>query len=597
MPDDTDLPGLPAEIERLIARVLDEAGLDLVTGRAEVERELRAHFEDGLATGTSPAELVRRFGDPVATGRRIAQTGPRAAARRRGEHGRWWMSGTEWWTEARRAVRRLARTPGFVVIVVATLALGVGVNTAIFTVLNAVLLEDLPYRDPHRLVRVYESHVDDPGMLTFLRAPVLGEYRTWDEVFADVGGIYTYREVGADLGETDPPSRVTVVRVSAGYFETLGIRPERGRTFLEAESFGPGEAGSSTAPITRTAILSHDLWANHFGSAADIVGGTVILDGVSWEIVGVMPPGFRDPLGSRADVWVPQDLRPGGSNGYGNYYMSAVARLRDGLTVEAAQERVRTLSAAYAERQPDVEGSFPRLVPLQDDVVGATRQSMLWILAVAAGLVLLTACVNVANLLFARGLSRDRDLALRSALGSGRARLVAGILAENGLLAAAGGATGLGFAWAGLRVLMAGSPQALPSVIDVQMGRTVLAFTLAVTIGALLVFGLAPAWRLSRTEPSDVLRSGDRTATAGRVVRRLRNGLVVLQVAAAVVLVAGGILLARSFTSLLDVPLGIEPRGVLTYEVHLPSARYPDGATREAFFRELHDRVAQLPGV
>jgi predicted permease len=597
MKDGRRPPGLPDEVERLIARVLDEAGLDFVTGRREVERELRAHFEDGLAAGASPEEMVRRFGDPVVTGRRIARTGPRAAARRRGQRGRWWMSGTEWGAEVRRAVRRLARAPGFAAVVVATLALGVGVNTAIFTVLNAVLLEDLPYHEPHRLVRVYESHVEDPGMQTFLRAPVLAEYRTWDEVFDAVGGIYTYREVGADLGDGDAPRRVTVARVSAGYFETLGVRPERGRTFLDAESFGPGEAGSTTVPIVHTAVLSHDLWTSHFGRAPDIVGGTVLLDGVPWEIVGVMPAGFRSPLGSRADLWVPQDLRAGGSNGFGNYYMSAVARLRDGLTVEAAQERIRTLSVAYGERQPDVEGSFPRLVPLRDDVVGATRRSMLWILTTAAVLVLLTACVNVANLLFARGLSRDRDLALRSALGSGRARLVVGILTENGLLAAGGGLAGVGLAWMGVRALEATAPQALPSMIDLHMGGTVFAFGLLVTLVTLLVFGLTPAWRLSRTAPADVLRSGDRAATAGLLVRRIRGGLVVLQVAAAVVLVAGGLLLARSFGSLLDVPLGIEAGGVLTYEVHLPTARYPDGAARQAFYEELHDRVARLPGV
>ena len=590
-------PELPAEIEEIIRRVLDSADLHLVDGVDEVARELWAHFEDGLAAGTPADELIAKFGDPVTAGARIARTRPRAAARNRGEPGRWWMSPSEWWDEIRRAIRRLGRAPGFALIVVLTLALGVGANTAIFTVLDAVLLEDLPYPEPDRLVRVYESSVDDPSALWFLRGPTANAYRNWDEVFDGFGSLYSYREIGADLTDGDQPERVTVVRVSAGYFEALAVQPARGRTFTEDESFGPGENVSSTLPIERLAVMSHRLWTTRYEADPDILGSTVQLDGFAFVVVGVMPSGFNNPFGTKADIWVPLDLRPGGSNNFGNFYLSAVARLKPGITLEAAQERLKVLSVGFGEANPRASDAFARIVPLQEDVVGATRRAMLWILATAAGLVLLTACLNVANLLFARGLGRDRDLALRSALGSGRGRLIAGILTENGLLAIAGGLVGLGLGWAGVRSLLFLAPDALPMAAEIEIGGTVFAFALAVTTAALLVFGLAPALRMSRTAPANVLRSGDRSSTVGRTVKRLRDMMVVVQVAAALVLVTGSLLLTRSFDSLLSVPLGVEPEGVLTFEVNLPGARYTDGEARQRFHENFQDRVATLPGV
>lgn len=587
---------LPPEIEQVIREVLESADLHLMDGMDEVSSELMAHFEDGLAAGTPAAELIARFGDPVLAGERIARTRPRAAARSRGEHGRWWMTPSEWWDEIRRAARRLGRAPGFAFIVILTLALGVGANTAVFTVLDAVLLEELPYPEPDRLVRVYENHVEY-GNSQFLRAPTTVEYRSWDEVFDGLGALYTYREVGADLTDGDQPERVRVVRVSAGYFETLGIQAARGRTFTEDESFGPGENVSSTLPIDRVAVISHQLWTMRYGADPDILGNTLHLDGFPFQVVGVMPRGFKNPFGTKADVWVPLDLRAGGSNTFGNYYLSAVARLKAGLTIEGAQERVKVLADGLGEVQPELAGSYPQLAPLQADIVGPKRRSMLWILATAAGLVLLTACTNVANLLFARGLSRDRDLALRAALGSGRGRLMASILTENGILAVAGGLLGLGIGWAGVRWLLVLAPDALPMAAEIKMGGTVFTFAFAITTAALLAFGLAPALRMSRTAPADVLRSGDRASTVGRAVKRLRDMMVVAQVAAALVLLAVSMLLTRSFDSLLNVPLGVDPEGVLTFEVHLPGARYADGEARQRFHEEFHDRVGGLPGV
>lgn len=592
-----DARTLPPRIEEVIDEVLDAADLEVTDGRAEVERELRAHFEDALDEGASVDEVVRRFGDPLRAGRRIAATRPRAAARNRGETGRWWMSMGEWKTEMVRAIRRLRRAPGFTFVVVATLGLGVGANTGIFTVLNAVLLEGLPYAEPDRLVRVYESEAESPGGEWFLRAPVAAEYRQWNEIFESFATLYTYRELGADLTDGDRPQRVTVLRVSAGYFETLGSPPHLGRTFFDEESFGPGESGGSTDIIAPVAILSHGLWTRQFEADEDIIGRTIRLDDAPYEVVGVMPAEFTDPFGSPADVWMPQDMRLGGSNGYGNFYLSAVARLQPGVSLDQARERAAALSVAYGERQPDAEGYLPTIVPLHDDIVGTTRARMLWILVAAGILVLFTACLNVANLLLARGLGLDRPLALQSALGAGRGRLVVSIFAENGLLALGGGAVGLGVAWLGLRWLPSIAPDALPRIVELGMGPRVFGFALLVTVAALLVFGLAPAIRMSRTAPAEILRSGDRSATGGRAARRLRDGLVVVQVAAALVLVTGATLLVRSFGALTDVPLAVDTEGVLTFEVHLPSARYPEGPDRHAFHERLHDRLAELPSV
>ena len=596
-------PGLPPPLEALVREVLDASGLG-GRARTDVEADLRAHFEDGLEAGVPVDRLLERFGDPAAAGRRIARARRDAASRAGPRDGRWWMSMAEWWTEARRGARRLARAPGFALVVVLTLALGVGANTAIFSVVDAVLLRPLPYRDADRLVRVYESEDHQPSNTNYLRGPIAAAFRTWTDVFDGFGALYTYRESGADLTDGAEAVRVIATPVAAGYFETLGIAPELGRTFLEEESTGPGDAGDgarSGAPLASVAILSHGLWMDRFGGSRDVLGHAIRLDGRAFEVVGVMPARFRDPIGPQADLWTPQDLRQGADasrNSWGNFYLSGVARLRPGLTVDAAQDRVDALFARLVEEHPEAASRWvPTIVPLQDDLVGSTRRTMLLILAGAAALVLVTACVNLANLLFVRGLGRDRDVALRAALGSGRARIVASLLIETGLLALLGGAAGLALGGMGLRALLAISPDALPRLAHPGAGLRVFAFALLATVVALVLAGLTPALRLSTVPPADALRADSRTTTGGRRVRRVRDGLAVIQVAAALVLVTGAALLGRSFAALADVPLDIHPEGVLTFEVNLPLSRYPDGPAREAFHRTFHDRMMDLPEV
>ncbi|MEK9500935.1 ADOP family duplicated permease [Gemmatimonadota bacterium DH-20] len=586
-------PSLPPALEQLVADTLDAADLGGPAAR-EVGEELRDHLHEALAAGRSIADIAASFGDPARTGARIARarrpdpdpSSPGSA-----------MTFETLVTELRRAVRTLARAPGFAALVILTLALGVGANTAVFTVLDAVLLQPLPYQEPDRLVQMFSRWGDEPSDVSdYLRAPTIRTVSEWDDLFEGFASIYTYREAGRDLiAPGAPPERVVASIVSAGWFETLGVRPALGRTFHPDESTGPGVSGTDPAP--RVALLSHALWQRRFGGDPAVIGRTIDLSDESWEVVGVMPAGYTDPLGPRADLWLPQDLRDGGSNHWGNYYLTGVGRMSDGLTLEALQERFDARWAGLVEANPDAGGSVIEFRSLEGEVVGPQRAAMLWILSAAVALVLLSACVNVANLVFARSLARDREVAVRGALGSGRSRLVAHLLSESVVLAAAGGALGLLIGWVGVGALLRLAPEALPTVAEPQLSGRVFLFSLGTTALAVLAFGLAPALRSARTPAAAALRAGGRGGTEGRGLRRVRDGLVVAQVAVALVLVVGAGLLLRSFDTLLDVPLAIHTDDVVTFEVHLPTRRYADGAARHRLHEALGERIDALPEV
>lgn len=592
-------PPLPRELEELVRAVVTATRLPLPE-REEVARELRAHFEDGLASGRSVEELELRFGDPERAAlsiRTARSTG--VGARTRDAKRRWKMSVGDVRRELVRSARALFREPTYAAVVILTLALGIGANTAVFTVLDSVLIEPLPYPDADRLVRIYDVWHEDPGELNdYLRTPAVQAYRTWDAVFDGVATLYTYRETGVDLTDGDRPERVVASQVSAGYFETLGVFPILGRTFNPEESLRAG-VQTETRIGAQVAILSYGLWQRAFGGDRSVVGRTVALDGESYQVVGIMPQGLTNPIGSPPDLWLPADLRLGENvrSDWGNHYLTGIARLRDGLTLEGAQERVDALNARLSEAEPDNEGWLVALRPLQAAIVGEERRALIWILAGAVGLVLLSSCVNVANLVFARSLTKDRDLALRGALGSGRTRIVMHLLSETGLLAGAGGVCGLLLGTVGIHGLLALAPDALPLVTRPELNARVFGFALLCTFLALLVFGLVPALRLSRTSPADILRAGGRSGTETRGIKHMRDTLVVAQVAVAVTLVAGAGLLLRSFQELRSVNLGIQDQGVLTFEVHLPESRYPDGAARQQFHETFQERVASVPGV
>jgi putative ABC transport system permease protein len=489
--------------------------------------------------------------------------------------------------DLRYALRTLIKQPGFVTVAGFTLALGIGANTAIFSVLNSVILNPLPYHDAGRLVRIYNAWEGDPDAKGFLSGIDFPYFRDGVEGFESAGVLYTYRETGRDLTGGGTAQRVLALPVSSGYFETYRATPLLGRTF------SPGEDRADAGLV----ILSHRLWKAHTGEDPDIVSGSIVLDGVAHTVIGVMRPGFVDVIGGDVDLWVPQDLEPGGWNNRGNHYLTGIARLKPGISLEQAQSQIDAVQAGLEAEFPDsYENQFVRLVPLHEDVVGGSS-AVLFVLMGAAGLVLLIACVNVANLFLARAASRTKEIAIRTALGSGRGRLVSQVLSESLLVAVAGGIAGSAVAFWGVKVLLAMSPESLARAEEVSFDPRLLGFGLLVTLVTALVFGAAPALRAMRVDPNESLRDGTRGNTGGRRGRRTRSLLVASQVALAIMLMVGAGLLVRSFVNLRQVRLGFEPDNIATFEVHLPAARYPAGEDRIRFHLQLLERLRGIPSV
>lgn len=495
--------------------------------------------------------------------------------------------------DLRTAFRSLRKRPSFSSFVILTLALGIGANSAVFSVLNGVLLKPLPYPDSQELVRIYQVWEDgESGERQYGFNYVTGldylDYRAQTEVFDGVAAFYSYREMGADLTGGDRPERIVRMPVSSEFFEVLGVQPARGRSFTREEERGG-------VPL---AVVSHGLWQRFFAGVPDVVGRSLELDGIVHEVIGVMPQGFQGPLGRQVEAWTPENLDPAdGRNTRGNHYLSVVARLAPGVTLRQAQERMDVVTRAIAQEVTPDEGAWlAQLLPLQEDRVGESRAT-LWVLMAAVALVLLSTCVNVANLFLVRSFSRGRELAVRAALGSGRGGLVRQLLTESLVLALLGGVLGLGLAWAGIEILLRLAPEGLPRIDEIGLSRAVLLFTLAVSLLTGLIFGLAPTLRLSRPDLAGDLREGDRGSTVGRGQQRFRSILVISEVAVALVLLVGAGILMRSFEAIRNVDLAIRPEGVLTFEVHLPDSRYPTGEDRIQFYEALFPRIRALPGV
>jgi putative ABC transport system permease protein len=485
--------------------------------------------------------------------------------------------------DLKHAVRSIAAAPKFAATVIVTLALGIGANTAVFSVLNGVVLKPLSYEDPERLVRVYHSSGDDNGYLTGLAA---ADYRDHSRTL-DVAVLYTYSVEGADLTDRAEPQRVRTMPVSADYFRVLRAHPILGHTFERTDERADA----------RVAVVSERIWRAHLDARPDAVGRRLSLNGVPHQVVAVLPDGFDDPLEANVAVWTPVNLQPGGPNSFDNYYLSIVARLKAGVTVEQAQAELTALAAAMqSDSAPSRLRWSARVVPLQIDTVGSAR-AMLWILLGAVGLLMIIACVNVASLLLARGAEREADLAVRAALGCSRARLVRQLLIESLLLSLAGGIAGLFVAPAVTRVLLAAAPTAVAHAGNGTLERAVLAFSVGIALVSGIVFGVAPAAQAARTDLESVLRESGRTGSGSRRQTRARNVLVVCQVALALVLLVGAGLLLRSFERLRSVALGVRPSRVMTFAVNLPSGRYPDAEQRARFYRDFQARLAALPGV
>ncbi len=458
-----------------------------------------------------------------------------------------------------------------------TLALGIGANTAILSVVRGVLLQPLPFDEPERLVRLYHAWDDEPDAEGFVTAPGFVDFRGLTEVFDGLACLYTYAEIGHDLTGGDQPERVAATRVSSGFFEVLGFQPLLGRTFTRDEE----------RPGVRKVVISHRLWQRRFGGDPAIVGQPLTLDGEPTTVIGVMPAEFRMPIGREVDLWTPQDLAPGRWNHRRNNFLSVVGRLRSGVTLDQAQAALKVLAAQLAEEYPDTNSDrFARLVTLHEDAVGRTRP-MLYVLWGAVALVLLIACVNVAHLLLVHGAGRERELAVRAALGSGRWGLARQLLTESLVLALLGGVAGAGVAVASIRALLFLRPEALPRLDAIAFDAPLFVLSAALTLGTGLVFGLAPAWQAGRVDLDRALRGGGRGGTGGVRLRRLRHLLVVAQVALALMLSVGAGLLTKSFVQLSKVDLGFRTEGLTSFQIHLPDARYGDPEDRVRFYRAL----------
>jgi len=491
--------------------------------------------------------------------------------------------------DARYAVRNMRRQIGFVAIAMLTLALGIGANTAIFSVVHAVMLAPLPYGEAERLVSVANhwpgntrGGMSDPEYLDYAE-------RSLGLRIAAMSGVAMNL-----VGGSGDPERVTGALVTANTFEVLGAQPVLGRGFAE---------GEDREGRTNVVLLSDALWRRRFAADAAIVGRVVNVDGIQCTVIGVLGSAFQLPIEFQAagaiDVIRPIRLDPGAPRlKRGGHYLSGVARLQPGVTVRAAAADMDGINAALMREYPDQyrQGGFGiDVMPLRDALLGDSRPVIL-ILAGAVGLVLLLACANVANLLLARGESRGRELAVRTALGASRFRIVRQLLTESVLLSLAGALAGLAVASWCQRGILSVAPGALPRLATVTLDRPVLLFAAALGVATGVLFGLIPAARLSRVPVTASLKDGGRGSTdAGR--RRVRQALVVSQVAIAVVLLVAGGLLLKSFTRLMAQPAGIDTSRVLTFRISLPAARYGGRPEVAGFFSRLLERVASLPGV
>ncbi len=476
----------------------------------------------------------------------------------------------------------LFRTPAFSFTAVLVLALGLGATTAIFTLVERLLLSPLPYPDADRLVWLWSVPPRTGAGLRGLFATDIDEIRRESRLFESIGGAFpgTWNVTG--VGE---PVRLAGARVTRDFFPTLGIQPQIGRLFLP-EEYRVGHE--------MVAIFSYSFWKNRLGSDPNIAGRRIFMDGVSFEIVGVMPPEFA--LSGDSDLWAPLPPESPYALGRSWRWVQTCARLKPGVSPERARAEMNGIAADLASRYREDRGFGLRLVTFLDQEVGSVRHT-LWILAAAVGCVLLIACANVASLLLARGAARVREMAVRAAVGAGRGELIRQLLIESGLLSLAGAALGLPLAIAGIRLLIALDPQALPRVTEIHVDARVVAFSFLLSLTTALIFGIVPAVRGSRVGLRRALTDGGRGGSGGRSANRLRSTLVVSEVALGVILLACAGLLARSFRQLADVQPGYDVSSVVTMQVALSDVRYRDLARCEKFFERVVVQLNQTPGV
>ena len=486
--------------------------------------------------------------------------------------------------DIRYGFRTLLRSPGLTAVAIIALALGIGANTAIFSVVNAVLLRPLAYRDADRLVMVWETNPKYSIRTGVVSYPTFRDWKEHNQVFES---MVACTGQSFNLAGDDEPERISGMRVSPEVLEFVGSTPTLGRGFLPEEE-QPGK--------NRVVLLSHGLWQRRFEADPDVIGKAVTLNTESYTIIGVLAPGFVAPSAwvlSKADVVVPLTV----DNERRSYYLGVMARLKPGVSLGRAQTEMDSVAAGLAEQYPDTNRDRGvNLVPAHEQVVGRSRPALMIFLGVVA-FVLLIACVNVANLLLARAAVRQKEISIRSALGAGRSRLVRQLLTESILLAVAGGVAGLLLTLWGIDLLVAIMPDTIPRAREINIDGRVLGFTLAVSMISGVVFGLVPALQSSKPDLNESLKEGGRTASAGVRRNRIRSTLVVSEVALALVLLIGAGLMIKSFIRLLQVDPGFDRRNTLTMLIALPRQRYSKSEQQRAFFEQLIERVGALPGV
>jgi putative ABC transport system permease protein len=483
----------------------------------------------------------------------------------------------------RYTFRTLLRSPGFTTVALLTLALGIGANTAIFSFVNGVLLKPLPYQDPHSIVMVWEKppggHRNGISTLNFL------DWKSQNHVFKFMAAA---RGDSVTLTGAGEPEQLTASNVSAPYFDIFGVRAVLGRTFAADED----QAGKS-----QVVILSHRLWESRLGADPKILGATLTLNGKSCTVIGVLPA--HGPFDrTRAQVWLPFTFEPHDMTRDYHWFIS-YARLKPGITLEKAQAEMDTIGARIAAAYPESNKGWGVTVErFEDQLVGQQLRRSLYVLLAAVGAILLIGCANLANLTLARGTARERELAVRAALGAGRRRLIQQLLEENLVVAVAGGSLGLALGYGMMRGLKLLLPQGyLPSEADIGIDFNILIFTLAISILTAVLFGLAPALHATRVDLAASMKEGGRSATSGSGRARLRSALIVSEVALAFILLTGAGLLIGSFFRLQQVDTGFSSTNVITAGLPVPRTRFAQPAQLLEYMRQISERVGAVPGV
>jgi putative ABC transport system permease protein len=492
--------------------------------------------------------------------------------------------------DLRYGVRMLSKNPGVTIVAVMALALGIGANTAIFSVVNAVMLQPLPYKNADGLVMVWEHNRPRSRKQNVVSPANFLEWKDQNGVFEDMAGFYDTR---VNLTEMDDPEEIPGQNVTANMFSLLGAYPMLGRAF-EAEDGQPGH--------NDLAILSHGLWQRRFGGDPGVLNKTIKLNGRTFTVIGVMPPDFQlfikngSLTGKPAEIWSPFSFDAGDRIHRGRY-ISAVARLKSGVSVAQAQAEMDSIAGTLEQQHPEFDtGWGVNLVPIRTQFTGEIRTPLL-VLFGAVVFVLLIACANVANLLLARAAARQKDIAIRSALGASRNRLIRQLLTESVVLASLGGALGLLIALWGMDLLLALAPKDMVSMAGVGINYPVLGFTLLVSMLTGLIFGLVPAMEASRPNLNETLKEGGRSGASGERQHRVRNIFVVAEIAMSLILLIGSGLMIRSFARLQSVNPGFNPDNLLTVRLLLPSSKYRDDQQRITFFRQALGRIQSMPGV